>query len=102
MVLDFLKEREGLVKNFGIEDVEIGPDRVVMKWLVDVRHVQQGPTDPGTNPGYGRGLAHCPEHKTTFGTEINASPPGPKRGVMLMASGPRFRWRAQIRCERSR
>ena len=36
-----------MVKNLAIDDAEIGPDRVVMKMLVGVRHVQQGQGDAG-------------------------------------------------------
>ena len=40
MDVDSLKEREGLVKNLGIEYVETRPERVVMRMPVDRRHVQ--------------------------------------------------------------
>jgi len=84
--LDSLAEKESLVKDLSIEYVETEPDRVVMKMPVDERHVQpMGFLHGGASVVLAETVAtvgawlNCPEGKTAFGTEINASHLRPKR-----------------------
>ena len=94
MDVDSLKEREGLVKNLGIEYVETGPERVVMRMPVDRRHVQpMGFLHGGASVVLAETVAtvgawlNCPEGKTAFGTDIQASHLRPKREGTLTAAG---------------
>ena len=92
--LDSLAEKESLVKDLGIEYAETEPDRVVMKMPVDERHVQpMGFLHGGASVVLAETVAtvgawlNCPEGKTAFGTEINASHLRPKREGTLTAVG---------------
>ncbi|MDQ3891856.1 MAG: hotdog fold thioesterase [Actinomycetota bacterium] len=92
--LDSLKKKESLVKDLGIEYAETEPDRVVMKMSVDRRHVQpMGFLHGGASVVLAETVAtvgawlNCPEGKTAFGTEINASHLRPKREGTLTAVG---------------
>ncbi len=92
--LDSLKEKESLVKDLGIEYAETEPDRVVMTMPVDERHVQpMGFLHGGASVVLAETVAtvgawlNCPEGKTAFGTEINASHLRPKREGTLTAVG---------------
>jgi 1,4-dihydroxy-2-naphthoyl-CoA hydrolase len=94
MDVDSLKEREGLVKNLGIEYSETEPDRVVMTMPVDGRHVQpMGFLHGGASVVLAETVAtvgawlNCPEGKTAFGTDIQASHLRPKREGTLTAVG---------------
>lgn len=94
MDVDSLKEREGLVKNLGIEYVETGPEKVVMQMPVDRRHVQpMGFLHGGASVVLAETVAtvgawlNCPEGKTAFGTDIQASHLRPKREGTLTAVG---------------
>ena len=111
--LDSLKEKESLVKDLGIEYAETEPDRVVMKMPVDERHVQpMGFLHGGASVVLAESVAtvgawlNCPEGKTAFGTEINASHLRPKREGTLTAIGKPVSvgstnqvWEVQIRDE---
>lgn len=92
--LDVLKERQSLVKDLGIEYLETEPERVVMTMPVDERHVQpMGFLHGGASVVLAETVAtvgawlNCPEGKTAFGTEINASHLRPKRDGTLTAVG---------------
>ena len=94
MDVDSLKEREGLVKNLGIEYAETEPDRVVMTMPVDGRHVQpMGFLHGGASVVLAETVAtvgawlNCPEGKTAFGTDIQASHLRHKREGTLTAVG---------------
>lgn len=85
--IEEFKEREGLVKDLGIEYVEVEPERVVMRMPVDARHVQPlGFLHGGASVVLAETVAttgawlNCPEGKVAFGSEINASHLRPKRG----------------------
>jgi 1,4-dihydroxy-2-naphthoyl-CoA hydrolase len=111
--LDSLKKKESLVKDLGIEYAETEPDRVVMKMPVDRRHVQpMGFLHGGASVVLAESVAtvgawlNCPEGKTAFGTEINASHLRPKREGILTAVGRPVSvgstnqvWEVQIRDE---
>ena len=111
--LDSLKKKESLVKDLGIEYAETEPDRVVMKMPVDRRHVQpMGFLHGGASVVLAETVAtvgawlNCPEGKTAFGTEINASHLRPKREGTLIAVGKPVSvgstnqvWEVQIRDE---
>ena len=111
--LDSLKEKESLVKDLGIEYAEMEPDRVVMTMPVDERHVQpMGFLHGGASVVLAETVAtvgawlNCPEGKTAFGTEINASHLKPKREGSLTAVGKPVSvgstnqvWEVQIRDE---
>lgn len=111
--LDSLKKKESLVKDLGIEYAETEPDRVVMKMPVDERHVQpMGFLHGGASVVLAETVAtvgawlNCPEGKTAFGTEINASHLRPKREGILTAVGKPVSvgstnqvWEVQIRDE---
>lgn len=111
--LDSLKKKESLVKDLGIEYAETEPDRVVMKMPVDQRHVQpMGFLHGGASVVLAETVAtvgawlNCPEGKTAFGTEINASHLRPKREGTLIAVGKPVSvgstnqvWEVQIRDE---
>jgi 1,4-dihydroxy-2-naphthoyl-CoA hydrolase len=111
--LDSLKKKESLVKDLGIEYAETEPDRVVMKMPVDRRHVQpMGFLHGGASVVLAESVAtvgawlNCPEGKTAFGTEINASHLRPKREGILIAVGKPVSvgstnqvWEVQIRDE---
>lgn len=111
--LDSLAEKESLVKDLSIEYVETEPDRVVMKMPVDERHVQpMGFLHGGASVVLAETVAtvgawlNCPEGKTAFGTEINASHLRPKREGILTAVGKPVSvgstnqvWEVQIRDE---
>jgi uncharacterized protein (TIGR00369 family) len=111
--LDSLAEKESLVKDLSIEYVETEPDRVVMKMPVDERHVQpMGFLHGGASVVLAETVAtvgawlNCPEGKTAFGTEINASHLRPKREGTLTAVGKPVSvgstnqvWEVQIRDE---
>ena len=111
--LDSLKEKESLVKDLGIEYAETEPDRVVMTMPVDERHVQpMGFLHGGASVVLAETVAtvgaslNCPEGKTAFGTEINASHLRPKREGILTAVGKPVSvgstnqvWEVQIRDE---
>ena len=111
--LDSLAEKESLVKDLGIEYAETEPDRVVMKMPVDRRHVQpMGFLHGGASVVLAESVAtvgawlNCPEGKTAFGTEINASHLRPKREGILTAVGKPVSvgstnqvWEVQIRDE---
>ena len=111
--LDSLAEKESLVKDLGIEYAETEPDRVVMKMPVDRRHVQpMGFLHGGASVVLAETVAtvgawlNCPEGKTAFGTEINASHLRPKREGILTAVGKPVSvgstnqvWEVQIRDE---
>ena len=110
--LDSLKKKS-LVKDLGIEYAETEPDRVVMKMPVDRRHVQpMGFLHGGASVVLAETVAtvgawlNCPEGKTAFGTEINASHLRPKREGILTAVGKPVSvgstnqvWEVQIRDE---
>src|SRR5215216_8175131 len=92
--LDSLKEKEGLLKDLGIEYVETKPERVVMTMPVDVRHQQPlGYLHGGINVVLAESVAtvgawlNCPPGKVAFGSEINASHLRPKRSGTLTAVG---------------
>ncbi len=92
--LNSLAEKESLVKDLGIEYAETEPDRVVMTMPVDERHVQpMGFLHGGASVVLAETVAtvgawlNCPEGKTAFGTEINASHLRPKREGTLTAVG---------------
>jgi uncharacterized protein (TIGR00369 family) len=92
--LDSLSERESLVKGLGIEYVETGPDRVVMRMPVDVRHRQpMGFLHGGASVVLAETVAsvgawlNCPEGKTAFGTDIQASHLKAKKEGTLTAVG---------------
>lgn len=92
--LDSLKEKESLVKDLGIEYAETETERVVMAMPVDARHVQPvGFLHGGASVVLAETVAtvgawlNCPEGKTAFGTEINASHLRPKREGTLTAVG---------------
>ena len=94
MDLDSLKQKESLVKNLGIEYVETEPERVVMAMPVDERHVQpMGFLHGGASVVLAETVAtvgawlNCPEGKTAFGTDIQASHIRPKRDETLTAVG---------------
>jgi 1,4-dihydroxy-2-naphthoyl-CoA hydrolase len=111
--LDSLKKKESLVKDLGIEYAETEPDRVVMKMPVDRRHVQpMGFLHGGASVVLAESVAtvgawlNCPEGKTAFGTEINASHLRPKREGIRTAVGRPVSvgstnqvWEVQIRDE---
>jgi 1,4-dihydroxy-2-naphthoyl-CoA hydrolase len=111
--LDSLKEKESLVKDLGIEYAETDPVRVVMTMPVDERHVQpMGFLHGGASVVLAETVAtvgawlNCPEGKTAFGTEINASHLRPKREGTLTAVGKPVSvgstnqvWEVQIRDE---
>ena len=111
--LDSLAEKESLVKDLGIEYAETEPDRVVMKMPVDERHVQpMGFLHGGASVVLAETVAtvgawlNCPEGKTAFGSEINASHLRPKREGTLTAVGKPVSvgstnqvWEVQIRDE---
>ena len=111
--LDSQAEKESLVKDLGIEYAETEPDRVVMKMPVDERHVQpMGFMHGGASVVLAETVAtvgawlNCPEGKTAFGTEINASHLRPKREGILTAVGKPVSvgstnqvWEVQIRGE---
>jgi 1,4-dihydroxy-2-naphthoyl-CoA hydrolase len=74
--LDSLKEKEGLLKDLGIEYVETKPERVVMTMPVDVRHQQPlGYLHGGANVVLAESVAtvgaclNCPPGKVVFGSE---------------------------------
>jgi 1,4-dihydroxy-2-naphthoyl-CoA hydrolase len=92
--LDSLKEKEGLLKDLGIEYVETVPERVVMTMPVDLRHHQPlGYLHGGANVVLAESVAtvgawlNCPPGKIAFGSEINASHLRPKRSGTLTAVG---------------
>jgi uncharacterized protein (TIGR00369 family) len=92
--LDSLKEKEGLLKDLGIEYVETEPERVVMTMPVDVRHHQPlGYLHGGASVVLAETVAttgawlNCPPGKVAFGSEINASHLRPKRSGTLTAVG---------------
>ena len=92
--LDSLAEKESLVKDLSIEYAETEPDRMVMTMPVDERHVQpMGFLHGGASVVLAETVAtvgawlNCPEGKTAFGTEINASHLRPKREGTLTAVG---------------
>src|SRR5919199_5603522 len=111
--LDSLKEKESLVKDLGIEYVQTEPDKVVMTMPVDERHVQpMGFLHGGASVVLAETLAtvgawlNCPEGRTAFGTEINASHLRSKRDGTLTAIGKPVSvgstnqvWEVQIRDE---
>ena len=111
--LNSLAEKESLVKDLGIEYAETEPDRVVMTMPVDERHVQpMGFLHGGASVVLAETVAtvgawlNCPEGKTAFGTEINASHLRPKREGILTAVGKPVSvgstnqvWEVQIRDE---
>ena len=111
--LDSLKKKESLVKDLGIEYAETEPDSVVMTMPVDERHVQpMGFLHGGASVVLAESVAtvgawlNCPEGKTAFGTEINASHLRPKREGTLTAVGKPVSvgstnqvWEVQIRDE---
>jgi uncharacterized protein (TIGR00369 family) len=111
--LDSLKEKESLVKNLGIEYVQTEPDKVVMTMPVDERHVQpMGFLHGGASVVLAETLAtvgawlNCPEGRTAFGTEINASHLRSKRDGTLTAVGTPVQvgrtnqvWEVEIRDE---
>ena len=92
--LDSLAKKESLVKDLSIEYAKTEPDRVVMTMPVDERHVQpMGFLHGGASVVLAETVAtvgawlNCPEGKTAFGTEINASHLRPKREGTLTAVG---------------
>jgi 1,4-dihydroxy-2-naphthoyl-CoA hydrolase len=94
MDLDALKEKDGLVKNLGIEYVETEPERVVMEMPVDERHLQpMGVLHGGASVVLAESVAtvgawlNCPPGKVAVGSEINASHLRPKRSGTLTATG---------------
>ena len=111
--LDSLKEKEGLVRDLGIEYVETEPGRVVMTMPVDERHHQPlGFLHGGASVVLAETVAttgawlNCPEGKVAFGSEINASHLRPKREGTLTAIGTPVQvgrtnqvWEVEIRDE---
>src|SRR3954470_10455016 len=92
--MDSLKEKEGMLKDLGIEYVETEPERVVMTMPVDGRHHQPlGYLHGGANVVLAESVAtvgawlNCPPGKVAFGSEINASHLRPKRAGTLTAVG---------------
>jgi 1,4-dihydroxy-2-naphthoyl-CoA hydrolase len=92
--LDSLKDKDSLVKDLGIEYVEMEPERVVMRMPVDARHVQPlGYLHGGASVVLAETVAttgawiNCPPGKVAFGSEINASHLRPKRSGTLTAVG---------------
>ena len=91
---DSLREKEGLVRDLGIEYVGLEPERVVMKMPVDGRHVQPlGYLHGGASVVLAETVAttgawlNCPPGKVAFGSEINASHLRPKRSGTITAVG---------------
>jgi 1,4-dihydroxy-2-naphthoyl-CoA hydrolase len=89
-----LKEKEGMLKDLGIEYVETEPERVVMTMPVDTRHRQPlGYLHGGASVVLAESVAttgawlNCPPGKVAFGSEINASHLRPKRSGTLIAVG---------------
>lgn len=89
-----LKSGEGVVKNLGIELVELTPDRVVGTMPVDERHHQPfGYLHGGVSAVLAEtvasvgGFMNCPPGKVAFGSEISASHVRPKRRGTLTAVG---------------
>ncbi|QIN77338.1 hotdog fold thioesterase [Rubrobacter marinus] len=111
--IEDLKEREGLVRDLGIEYVELSPERVEMSMPVDARHVQPlGFLHGGASVVLAETVAttgawlNCPDGKVAFGSEINASHLRPKRSGTLVAVGTPLRrgrnsqvWQVEIRDE---
>ena len=111
--LDSLKEKEGLVRDLGIEYVETEPGRVVMTMPVDERHHQPlGFLHGGASVVLAETVAttgawlNCAEGKVAFGSEINASHLRPKRKGTLTAVGTPVQvgrtnqvWEVEIRDE---
>ena len=111
--IEGLKEKEGLVRDLGIEYVDLDPERVEMRMPVDARHVQPlGFLHGGASVVLAETVAttgawlNCPEGKVAFGSEINASHLRPKRSGTLTAVGrPLHRgrnsqvWQVEIRDE---
>ena len=114
--LDSLKEKEGLVRDLGIEYVETEPGRVVMTMPVDERHRQPlGFLHGGASVVLAETVAttgawlNCPEGKVAFGSEINASHLRPKREGTLTAVGTPVQvgrtnqvWEVEIRDEKGK
>ena len=89
-----LKSGEGVIKNLGVEFVELTPERVVATMPVDERHQQPlGYLHGGVSVILAESVASsggylsCPTGKVAFGSEINASHVRPKRSGMLTAVG---------------
>ena len=111
--LDSLKEKEGLVRDLGIEYVETESGRVVMTMPVDERHHQPlGFLHGGASVVLAETVAttgawlNCSEGKVAFGSEINASHLRPKRKGTLTAVGTPVQvgrtnqvWEVEIRDE---
>jgi 1,4-dihydroxy-2-naphthoyl-CoA hydrolase len=94
--IDFgsLQEKEGLVKDLGIEYVELESEKVVMTMPVDERHCQPlGYLHGGASVVLAETVAttgawlNCPPGKVAFGSEINASHLRPKRSGTLTGVG---------------
>lgn len=89
-----IEEMGGLNERLGVEPVETGPGRVVMRMPVDERHHQPfGYLHGGASVALAESVAsvggflNCPPGKAAFGSEINASHLRPKRSGMLTAVG---------------
>ncbi len=89
-----LKEGGGVGQHFGIEFVELEPDRVVATMPVDERHHQPfGYLHGGVSVVLAESVAsvggylNCPPGKAAFGAEISASHVRPKRSGTLTAVG---------------
>jgi len=89
-----LKNSEDVGHNFGIEFVELAPERVVATMPVDERHLQPfGYLHGGVSVVLAESVAsvggflNCPPGKAAFGSEINASHVRPKRSGELTAVG---------------
>ena len=83
-----------MVKDLGIEHVELETERVVMTMPVDARHVQPlGYLHGGASVVLAETVAttgawlNCPPGKVAFGSEINASHLRPKRSGTLTGVG---------------
>jgi uncharacterized protein (TIGR00369 family) len=113
MDLNSLKEKDGLVKDLGIEYVDTEPERVVMRMPVDERHLQpMGVLHGGASVVLAESVAtvgawlNCPPGKAAVGSEINASHLRPKRSGALTATGTPVQvgrtnqvWEVEIRDE---
>jgi 1,4-dihydroxy-2-naphthoyl-CoA hydrolase len=111
-----LLEKEGMPRDLGVEFMEVEGDRVVATMPVDERHLQPlGYLHGGVSVTLAESVAsvgawlNCPEGKTAFGTEINASHLRAKRSGRLTAVGVPVHkgrnsqvWEVRIRDEEER
>jgi 1,4-dihydroxy-2-naphthoyl-CoA hydrolase len=90
-----LLDDDRMTRDLGVEFVELGPERMVARMVIDERHLQPfGYLHGGVNVVLAESVAsigaflNCPPGKAAFGSEINASHLRPKRaGGVLTAVG---------------